>query len=42
MGKKSVDKDWDAFLKGLDGLQVKELVDMTNKAYQEYKAARGE
>lgn len=42
VGKKSVDKDWDAFLKGLDGLQVKELVDMTNKAYQEYKAARGE
>ncbi len=41
VGKKDVDKDWDAFLKGFDGLQVQELVDLTNQAYEQYMKIRG-
>jgi putative aldouronate transport system substrate-binding protein len=39
-GKKSVDKDWDNFLQGLDGLQVKDYIDLTTQAYNQYKQSR--
>ena len=39
-GSKNIDTDWDAFVKGLDGVGMKRYLELNQQAYDKYKAGK--
>jgi putative aldouronate transport system substrate-binding protein len=39
-GSKNIDTDWDAFVKGLDGVGMKRYLQLNQQAYDKYKAGK--
>ncbi|MFC4535138.1 hypothetical protein [Sphaerisporangium dianthi] len=39
-GSKNIDTDWDAFVKGLDGVGIKRYLELNQQAYDKYKTGR--
>jgi ABC-type glycerol-3-phosphate transport system substrate-binding protein len=39
-GSKNIDTDWDAFVKGLDGVGIKRYLELNQQAYDKYKAGK--